>query len=143
MSVDKFGRSSLHFQQKHGFLEVLYDEDEVLDAKKRRIINVEPPLKSNDTATKFYVDSKVDESIIKTENILNSTFKLSYDEKINSCLHEEKARLFEIIKNYELEGISLKEPEVVQPGKKVHRLILRAISDILSQWQTTMPSKPS
>lgn len=135
MSVDKFGHSSVHFQQKHNFLEVQNEQEDILDAKKRRIINVDSPIDSSDTATKSYVDTKIEESIVKTEKILNSTLKLSYDQQVTSCLHEEKTKLRDLIKNYKFDELYLKESDQTQPSEAAQRLILRFMSDILSQWQ--------
>lgn len=75
MEIDKFGRTSIHLQRKHKLNvdHVDYDSSEV-NVKKRRIINLKPPIHKNDAASKEYVDQGVASFI--TQRVSSETKKL-------------------------------------------------------------------
>jgi hypothetical protein len=116
MSVDKFGRSSFHLQQKHGFFEVSREDEEVINAKKRRIINLEKPLEKMDATNKKYVDktgsdlklviNELSEQILTLKNdienikVNNTLLKNDMEEHIINSLIKSKTSFFDIFKTY-------------------------------------------
>lgn len=148
MSVNKFGRSSLHFKHRHGFHEILCEEEDTLtlNVKKRRIANVEKPIDEYDVANKYYVDLKINEVMKKSEeehsklnkNIESSTseLKIEVSNENNEVLCENlKSKLSDSIIEYmnrkKIKGTAdthttLKETDV---------LTFRSLLDIISLWK--------
>lgn len=114
MSVDKFGRASFYLQQKHGYFEVSREDEEVINAKKRRIINLESPLENTDASNKIYVDKKISElkEIVnelenklstlnsETNNKLTNIMFSKVEQQLNESLTKNKSNLLDIIKAY-------------------------------------------
>lgn len=132
MSVDKFGRTSFHFQQKHGFLEVLHEEEEYLNARKRRIINAESPIENNDAATKIYVDSKIEECIIQSDSALIATIKILIAEEIDTSIKNEKLQILELLKNYKHNDIVIVDTDKSETLTSKHHM--NSIGGIILKW---------
>lgn len=152
MSVDKFGRSAFYLQKKHGFFEITNEDEEVIDAKKRRITNLETPLDKDDATNKFYVDKIASDIKVVTTDVSDLNDKLStltrenkketsklVNQKINEILNnsitEIKLRLFEIFKTYYKtndfgERTSLEEESLI-PTQAV---TIRDFQEIFSIW---------
>jgi hypothetical protein len=149
MTVDKFGRSSFHLQQKHGFFRALHEEEEVIDAKKRRIINVETPIDTTDSANKVYVDDKVSEINLLSYDLsdLYSTNELDPEsakkvqvyttivkDSLKKYFFEDKNKLVTIISDY-INSHKSSPPSVGEDFKvRNTHLTLHMLLEFLSRW---------
>lgn len=152
MSVDKFGRTSFHLQQKHGFFQTLHEEEEVIDAKKRRIINVESPIEDTNCANKIYVDEKVSEinllsydlaDLYSVNSLESETAKktLVYTtvvkENLKKYFNDDKKDLSEIVEEYlnKSKNVSSADAAEIGTSKEQLQVILQILLAIFSKWE--------
>lgn len=152
MSVDKFGRSAFYLQKKHGFFEMTNEDEEVINAKKRRITNVETPLEKDDATNKSYVDKIASDVKVITTDVNDIHDKLStltrenkneisklvneeINTSLNKCMTETKSKLFEIFKTYyktsDTGEIKSLEEESLIPTQPV---TIKELKDIYAIW---------
>jgi hypothetical protein len=131
MSVDKFGRSSFHLQQKHGFFEAIHEEEEVVNVKKRRITNLEAPIKNTDAANKFYVDNKVSQQEISVYDIISNDY-------LTPIFIKEKQKLVEIVENYKMDEASEETTLENQPLDSQEQKIILTLHALFLKWLKTM-----
>jgi hypothetical protein len=131
MSVDKFGRSSFHLQQKHGFFEATQEEEKVVNVKKRRIINVEAPIKNKDAANKFYVDNKVSQQEISVYKIINNDYLIP-------IFIGEIKKLIDIIERYKSEETSRESSLEHHPLDSPEQRNLHTLLVLFTSWLKTM-----
>lgn len=130
MSVNKFGRSSHQVQHKHGFSEVINkDNIIVLDAKKRRIINIENPIEDFDVPSKLYVDSQIKENVEAINLIISDM------EDFLDIVKSEKSKLITVVVDYIKEKnskiTSLEKPPANEPDV----ITLRDLLNIFTRWK--------
>jgi hypothetical protein len=130
MSVNKFGRSSHHVRNKHGFSEIT-DKDNIIvfDAKRRRIINIENPIEDFDVTSKLYVDAQIKNNVEALNSILKD------EEDFVDIVKTEKSKLVTVAVDYIKEKNSKIPLLDKQVGKEVDVLTLRDLLNIFTRWR--------
>lgn len=149
MSVDKFGRSSFYLQQKHGYFEISREDEEVINAKKRRIINLESPSENNDATNKIYVDkmftalklitngidAKISALKKETKDELISVTSLKVDQNLNETLTKFKTNFLNIFKTYyKTENIEPKRTLEEKSLSPTDPVTIKGLQEICEIW---------
>lgn len=89
MELDKFGRTFIYAKRKHRVYDehVEFNENE-MDIKKRRIINVAAPTKDNDAVNKKYIDTVISDLKNKYEGTVTN-FNKETTNLINEIVTEK------------------------------------------------------